>query len=142
MRDDEKGEIRQAAKQFLSSRSAFPNVIKAVAAQLEDKDWYVQQVAEATLRKQQDFYHNLLNGPHVMSFYRILLQLSFDKNPEVKKKKNLTRKEKRNRESKINTQLRIPKFFRVKTRKKRTYKFTSNRIIEIGILGRQWLVLW
>ena len=76
---NEDWEVRWAAVKVLCSRSALPDeILKAVAARLEDEEWDVRQAAEVILRKQRDFYHNLLNGPHVMSLYSILLRVSFE----------------------------------------------------------------
>jgi len=76
---DKDREVRQAAIEALGSRSALPDeILRAIATRLGNEEWDVRRAAEVTLRQQRDFYHNLLNGPHVMSLYGILLRLSFD----------------------------------------------------------------
>lgn len=67
--------FQEVAVKALCNQSALPDkILKAVAAH---EVWEVRRAAEATLRNQRDFYHNLLNGPHVISLYSILFRLNF-----------------------------------------------------------------
>ncbi|KAI9778341.1 MAG: hypothetical protein M1839_008128 [Geoglossum umbratile] len=75
--EDEYTLVIQAAVKALGSQSSlFDEIFKAIAVLLESKK--ASELAEAILRKHEEFYSTLLNGPFAKSLYQVLLRRSFE----------------------------------------------------------------
>ncbi|KAK7414261.1 hypothetical protein QQX98_006858 [Neonectria punicea] len=75
--DDEDLFIREAALRTLQNKSSLSDeILLAIVQRLEFED--EGYLAEAVLRKHEDFYSTLLSGPYVGSLFKILLRRAFE----------------------------------------------------------------